>query len=288
MTEAMTTDVPITDNAQPSTEVQSNWYDGLGDGLAEHPSITKFTSQEDLAKSYVSLQTMFGQEKIPIPKSEDDVQAWEMYNKAFGVPDSHEGYNIETNLDPTALSEFTSIMHKNRIPDSVANNLFNEYVTAIQGAKEMEAQQFQQEASNAENSLRKEWGIEYDKNIEQARNYLIKVAGDEESFNYYNEKVGNDPKFIKLFAKMGESISEGELGGFEGQNTGFGNTPAEAKTELDKILNDPNHAYWAGAKNKRNDLRFCKEHGITPVSESERKDAVNYVNSLMKRIGQGK
>ena len=85
---------------------------------------------------------------------------------------------------------------------------------------------------------------------------------------------------------MGNSISEGSLGGFEGQVGGFTKTPAEAKAELDKILNDPSDAYWAGSRNRRNDAKYCREHNLTYVTEEERKARVAYVNSLMQMQGQ--
>ena len=50
-------------------------------------------------------------------------------------------------------------------------------------------------------------------------------------------------------------------------------------------MNDPDDAFWAGARNKRNDMKYCKEHNLSYVSEEERKARVNYVNSLMSMQG---
>ena len=107
------------------------------------------------------------------------------------------------------------------------------------------------------------------------------MSDSKEDFDYFNQQIGNDAKFIKLLSKLGNSISEGELGGFEGQSGGFTKTPAEAKSEFDRIMNDTNDAYWAGSRNRRNDMKYCKEHNLSYVSEDERRQRVNYVQSLM-------
>ena len=110
------------------------------------------------------------------------------------------------------------------------------------------------------------------------------MSGSKEEFDYFNNKIGNDVKFIKLLSKMGSSISEGNLGGFEGQVAGFTKTPTEAKAEFDKIMSDPTDAYWAGSMNKRNDAKYCREHNLSYVSDEERKARVRYVNSLMEQM----
>lgn len=111
------------------------------------------------------------------------------------------------------------------------------------------------------------------------------MSENQEDYKYFLDKIGNDAKFIKLLARMGDNISEGSLGGMEGQVSGFTKTPSEAKAELDRIMNDPEDAYWAGSRNKRNDPAWCKQNNKSFVSEQERKARVNYVLSLMQMQG---
>ena len=159
----------------------------------------------------------------------------------------------------------------------------------IQDLKDYEAskvQAFNQEAEESKKQLKAEWGMKYDENLKAAKNFLEKMSGSKEEYDYFDQKIGNDVKFIKLLSKMGHSISEGSLGGFEGQVGGFTKTPAEAKAEFDRIMSDPNDAYWAGSMNRRNDDKYCREHNLTFVSDDERKARVAYVNSLMQMQGQ--
>lgn len=286
MTEEMLiTDAPVqTENAQPTEDTK--WYSSLNEDYRNHPSIQKFQDVNGLAKSYLSLESMMGQEKIPVPKGDDDINAWSMYKKAFGVPESSDKYDIQIEgLDDSKLGTLKDIFYQNNIPQKTAQKLADAYIDDYKKFFEFQDQQYRLEAQKATEELKKDWGLKYEENLTNARNFLEKMSSNQEEYSYFESKIGNDPKFIKLLSKMGNAISEGSLGGFEGQGGGFTKTPQEAKQEFDRILNDPDDAYWAGARNRRNDVKYCKEHNLSYVSEEERKARVQYVNSLMAMIG---
>lgn len=296
MTEqALTTDViEQSANEQPieqSIEQGSDkWYSSLNEEYRNHPSIQKFTDTNGLAKSYLSLESLMGQEKIPVPKNAEDSNAWALYNKAFNVPETPDKYNIKIegieNLEEDALTGYKALMHKHHLSNDVAQELLTEHINAIKEYENVKQQQQQIEMEEATSNLKKEWGLKYEENLKTALNYLEKLSVDKEEFDYFNSKIGNDAKFIKLLSKMGNSISEGSLGGFEGQAKGFTLTPSEAQAEFDRIMNDSTDAYWAGVRNKRNDMKYAKENNISYVSEDERKARVQYVQSLMAMISQ--
>ena len=287
MDEMLTTATPeFTENVQPAGNEPEKWYSSLSEDYRNHPSIQKFQDVNGLAKSYLSLESMMGQEKIPVPKGDDDVNAWSMYKKAFGVPESSEKYDIKVDgVDPSKLTTLKEVFYKNNIPQKTAQALTDAYVDDYKKYFEQQAQQERYAMQTATEELKKEWGLKYQENLKDARTFLEKMSSSKEEYDYFDSKIGNDVKFIKLLSKMGKSISEGSLGGFEGQGGGFTKTPQEAKQELDRILNDPEDAYWAGARNRRNDARYCKEHNMSFISEEERKARVQYVNSLMAMAG---
>lgn len=289
MTDTPTTDAPVeefeTDNGAAG-EGQEQWYSSLSEEYRNHPSIQKFNDANGLAKSYLSLESLMGRDKVPVPKDENDVMAWEKYNKAFGVPDNAKDYKFTINGEDAQLDQFKEIAHKYHLSNDVAQALLDMHIQDFKDYEQSKIQAFNNESEEATKQLKAEWGLKYDENLRNAKNFLEKMSDSKEEFDYFNDKIGNDVKFIKLLSKMGSSISEGSLGGFEGQVSGFTKTPAEAKAELDRIMNDPSDAYWAGARNKRNDAKYCKEHNLTYVSEEERKARVAYVNSLMKMQGQ--
>lgn len=286
MTEPMTTDTPVvgTDNVEAGGE-QQHWYSSLSEEYKNHPSIQKFSDANGLAKSYLSLESLMGRDKIPVPKGADDVTAWGFYNKAFNVPDTPDGYKFTIEGEEQDLTELKQLAHKYHLSNEVAQELLNAHVQDFKDYEIKKQQQQDAEMQEATKQLKAEWGLKFDENLKTAKHFLEKMSDSKDDFDYFNSKIGNDVKFIKLLSKLGNSISEGSLGGFEGQVSGFTKTPAEAKAELDKILNDPSDAYWAGSRNRRNDARYCKEHNMTYVPEEERKARVAYVNSLMQMQG---
>ena len=289
MTDTPTIDTPevdtYADNVSTGAE-ENKWYSSLNEEYRNHPSIQKFTDANGLAKSYLGLESLMGRDKVPVPKGADDLTAWGLYNKAFNVPDSAEGYDLKIEgVEGQDFKELKELMHKNHIPNDVAQELLNAHVKDVLDYENAKIQQANMEAEEATKQLKAEWGLKYDENLKNARTFLEKMSDNKEQFDYFNNKIGNDVNFIKLLSKMGNSISEGSLGGFEGQVGGFTKTPAEAKAELDRIMNDPSDAYWAGSMNRRNDAKYCKEHNLTYVSEDERKARVAYVNSLMQMQG---
>lgn len=282
--EPMTTDAPVveTDNAAAGGE---QWHSSLNEEYKNHPSIQKFSDANGLAKSYLSLESLMGRDKVPVPKDENDVNAWSLYNKAFNIPDKAEEYNLTLEGEEAKLDVFKQLAHKFHLSNEVAQELLNAHVQDFKDYENAKIQAFNAEAEEATKQLKAEWGLKYDENLKAAKTFLEKMSGSKEEYDYFNEKIGNDVKFIKLLSKMGNSISEGSLGGFEGQVGGFTKTPAEAKAELDKIMNDPSDAFWAGSMNRRNDAKYCKEHNMSFVSDEERKARVAYVNSLMQMQG---
>ncbi len=286
MTEPMTTDPAVNGNGQPEGTGQSfDFSSALSAEYKDNPSITKFGGDiNKLSKSYLELQSLMGQGRVAIPKDDADAVAWGLYDKAFGVPDTADGYQLNA-AEGADLAEFKSLMKQNHISPAVAQKLLDAHLHEFEVYEQMKEQQAEVDKSNAEQQLKKEWGLKYSENMSKAAKYLEKMSGSKEDYEYFLGKIGNDAKFIKLLAQMGNSISEGSLGGMEGQVSGFTKTPSEAKAELDKILNDPSDAYWAGARNRRNDPIWCKQNNQSFVSEAERKARVSYVQSLMAMQG---
>lgn len=287
MTKEMTTDPNI---GQPSGSLGSDTTQGFDFSSAlsaeyrDNPSITKFGGDVNkLSKSYLELQSLMGQGRVAIPKDDNDGVAWGLYDKAFGVPDNAADYQLTG--EGADLVEFKNLMKQNHISPAVAQKLLDAHLNEFKVYENLKAQQAEQAKQTAEAELKKEWGLKYNENMELARTFLQKMSGNQEEYDYFNSLIGNDAKFIKLLSRMGSQISEGSLGGFEGQVSGFTKTPSEAKAEFQRIMSDPNDAFWAGSKNKRNDPNWCRQNNQSWVSDEERRARVDYVNSLMQMQG---
>ena len=176
-------------------------------------------------------------------------------------------------------------MRENHISPKTAQKLLDAHLGDFQQLNDTIEQQRNAEKSAAEAELKKEWGLKYAENMQTANQTLKKLSATKEDYEHFLGVIGNDARFIRLLSSIGEKIGEGSLGGLEGQVSGFTRTPAEAGQELQRILSDPNDAYFAGVRNQRNNPVWCKEHNQTFVTEAERKARVEYVQSLMQMAG---
>lgn len=264
-----------------------NLNDALSSEYSSHPSIVKFNGDvNNLAKSYLSLEQLMGQGRVAIPKDGNDTVAWEAYDKAFNIPAKDQDYNLTSKEGfEYDKASFTKLMRDNHIAPAAAQNILNAFSETMEGIVQEQNAAFEQQKANTVASLKSEWGAKYNQNMELANNTLVKMCDSKEDYDHILSIVGNDAACIKFLNKIGSLTTEGNLGGFEGQVSGFSKTPSEAKAEFDRIMNDPDDAYWAGSRNHRNDVRWCKEHNATYVSEDERKARVQYVQSLMRMQG---
>lgn len=274
------------DTGATSATNDYNFSDYLDPGYKDHPSITKFNGDiNNLAKSYLSLEQIMGQEKIAIPKAADDKVTWDMFDKAMGVPDADK-YDLQQDPDfEYDMASFGKLMKENHIPKAAAQNLLNAYAADMKRISDEVVSMQDQARENTIQALKNEWGARYGENMTLANNTLVNFCENQDEYEHIRLLVGNDAAAIKFLNKVGSALSEGNIGGFEGQVKGFSKTPAEAKAEFDRIMADPEDAYWAGARNRRNDMKWCKENGKSYVSEDERLARVRYVNSLLKMQG---
>lgn len=283
---------PDTNGGNPNTNEAAgnggfNLNDALSSEYSAHPSILKFNGDvNNLAKSYLSLEQLMGQGRVAIPKDGNDAVAWEAYDKAFNIPAKDQDYNLNAKegFDYDKAS-FAKLMRDNHISPAAAQNILNAFSDTMEQISQTEGQEIEARKNATISTLKQEWGAKYSQNMELANNTLVKLCENKEEYEHIRDIVGNDASSIKFLNKIGSLISEGNLGGFEGQVSGFSKTPSEAKAEFDRIMNDPDDAYWAGSRNRRNNVKWCKEHNATYVSEDERKARVQYVQSLMRMQG---
>lgn len=278
-TEAAETTVGTGESAKPITN-SFTWKDKLGADLLNSPVVQKFDdSPEGLKKaieSHASLEKLLGHDKVPIPKNADDVEGWNRFSKAMGIPDKAEGYGLADPALPGEMSnltfnknQFAEIVHAFKLTPNQAQGLWKAYTEMSAEAYSKYKAQYEDNLKTVVNQLRSEWGDTYDTNIELGQMVINKFAGDKETEDYITSTLSKDPRGIKFLAKLGNQFAENQVGEFK--NARFSLAPEQAKDEIDKILKDPKHPYLNDRATPR-----------------ERDAAVDYVNSLYRIINKGK
>jgi len=266
----------------PATPDTFTWKQKLNPDLANAPTMQKFEDTQDglgkAVESHLSLEKLLGHEKVPIPKSADDVEGHNRLAKALGVPDKAEGYGLADPQMPKELTESGMTFDKNKFAETVhafkltpnqAKGLWKAYTEMSMSAYTKALQEHQQGLQQTVNQLRSEWGDAYETNVDLGQTVINKFAPDQETNDYLTAVLTRDPRAIKFLASIGNQFAENKVGEFGYKR--FSLSPEQAQSEIDEILRDPKHPY--------NDRT---------ATEAEHERAVYYVNALYSSIAKAK
>ena len=245
-----TEDNPVAETSAPaettvlgSTEGDNqDWKSTLSDDLKNDPTLSNFKDVESLAKTVVHQQKVLGS-RIPIPKT--DEEKMEVYNK-LGRPETADKYEVSIPTDykqympEEQVNQFKNVAHNIGLNNEQVNALIEYQKNTID--YEMKNQPAKVDASRkeSEKTLKNEWGYDYDKNVAKAKRAL-QVYGDPEILELMNTEAGNHPAVVKMFARLGEDITEDMAQNT--QNNSLAVSPLDAQEEITEIFDDPDHAY---------------------------------------------
>jgi hypothetical protein len=239
------------------------WKEKLGADLKGSPLLQKFEdTPEGLGKafsSHANLEQLLGHEKVPIPKDVNDVEGWNRFSKAMGIPDKAEGYGLPDANIPKDMAEkgltldknqFAEVMHAHKVHPSAVKGIWETYqkMNVEAYGKAMEAHK--QQLIKTVNQLKSEWGDAYQVNVEMGQTVINKFSADQETNDYLTTVLSQDPRAIKFLAKIGEQFAENKVGEFAMKR--FSLSPDEALEETQKMSKDLDGPYM-NAKGKFTD-----------------------------------
>mgnify|MGYP001318754791 FL=1 len=229
----------------PSESDNQDWKSTLSEDLRNDPTLKNFKDVESLAKTVVHQQKQMGN-RIPIPKTPEEHM--EVYNK-LGRPETADKYEVavpETHTEyigEDQINQFKNVAHNIGLNNEQVKQLIDFQVKNI----DAQAQRYQTDIAvqkqHTEESLKKEWGHEYDMNVRNARRAL-QVYGDPEITELMNGEAGNIPAVVKMFARLGKDVTEDMA-----QNTlnnNLATSPLDAQQEITDIMDDGEHPYHNG------------------------------------------
>ena len=237
-------------NSQATAEVTNqeiNFKDLIPEGFKEEKSLENFNSMEDLLKSYLHAQKLVGQDKIPVPNKHATDEDWQHVFKKLGAPDSPEDYKYnlkDQELDSQQVQEFNKTAHKLGLLPKQAEGLikfYNEMNGNIASSQEEQAAQSQ---LNTETELKKEYGPQFNKRLDQAKKLAISTLGQdflENTFLKDGSRLGDNLNVIKAFSGLADKLSEDEIIKGEGQDY---QTASDIEKEINALTQEGS-AYWS-------------------------------------------
>ena len=242
--------------ADPTPKPAESWRDGItDDGLKNFAK--NYNSIEDVVKSTFQFRQKLSN-AISIPgkdATEDDIKA---FRTKLGVPDTADGYTYKKpegipdeafeGLDES-MKALKASLHKEGATPQVASAVFDNFFGMIKGAYDREQAALETNIKNGEIALRKEWGKDFDANMEYAKRGFTQF-GDEAFEQLINStKVGgvelaNHPVFSKVFSSVGRKMGEGGLQTIIGEGE-----RQSTEQKMDELTKQAHSALDSGDKN---------------------------------------
>ena len=206
---------------QESIEIES-WRDLIEDEkLQKHAE--RFTSVDALVQANLESRQKLSKSIVPPGEDagEEDVSA---YREALGVPKDVDGYDfplpdgIERTEDMMDSEDtWANLFLDNNIPKATADVLISEFRGEIEKMMGQKAEMDDAYTKQSEESMRKEWAEDYDKNIIFASRASEALLGDDfEEARHIETSDGrfilDNPILVRMFAKLGRDMGEGALG----------------------------------------------------------------------------
>jgi len=242
-----------TDVVQNNTEAtlvsenqETNFKDLIPEGFKEEKALDNFNNMEDFVKSYLHAQKLVGADKIPVPNKHATEEDWNEVFKKLGAPESPEDYKYDLKdqeLDSQQVSEFNKAAHKLGLLPKQAEGLikfYNEMNGNIASSQEETAAQAQLQT---ETELKKEYGPQFAKRLDQAKKLAVNSLGSDFLENTYlkdGSRLGDNIKVIKAFSELADKLSEDEI--IKGDGSEY-MTAKDIEKEINELTQEGS-AYW--------------------------------------------
>ena len=241
----------VVQNETVTTEVaenqETNFKDLIPEGFKEEKSLDNFNNMEDFVKSYLHAQKLVGSDKIPIPNKHSTDEDWNEVFKRLGAPETPEDYKYnlkDVELDQNQVQEFNKEAHKLGLLPRQAESLikfYNEMNSNNAASQEEAAAQAQ---LVTETELKKEFGPQFNKRLDQAKKLAVNSLGSEFLEKTYlkdGSRLGDNIKVIKAFSELADKLSEDEI--IKGDGSEY-MTAKDIEKEINELTQEGS-AYWS-------------------------------------------
>lgn len=170
----------------------SSWLDALPEDLKGNEALKSFEGPEALAKAYLDTKG-----KVPeVPESPD----------AYEIP-------IQTTdeISKGLADKFRAWSHGQGLTKDQAKNLATEYFAYSQEVEQSIHQLVEKAEKDGIDTIRKEWGADFDSNLVTAKKAAIRFGGEDFAKYLEDTKLGSHPAMLRMMHSVGKAISEDTL-----------------------------------------------------------------------------
>lgn len=241
----------VVQNNTEATEAVSNqeinFKDLIPESFKEDKSLNNFNNMEDLLKSYKHAQSLVGADKIPVPNKHATEEDWNEVFKRLGAPEKPEDYKYDfkdQEMDSGQLSEFNKTAHKLGLLPKQAEGLIKYYNELNSNIAENQEDQAAKSQLVTETELKKEFGPQFSKRLDQAKKLAVNSLGSDFLENTYlkdGSRLGDNLSVIKAFSQLADKLSEDEI--IKGDGSEY-MTAKDLEKEINELTQEGS-AYWS-------------------------------------------
>lgn len=249
-------DAPV---EETPTIPDDNWYSALPEEVQQWQEVQNSPDPATFFKQMGDMRSMIGRSIRP-PGPDAGKEAWDKFHKnvmdksphlmlkpdsenldalydQLGRPEAPDQYKIDEidGMDNTAVDNFRPIAHKHGLTQKQFEGIVAE-MTGITGQRN---EQIMQEHQEQLQSLKGEWGMAYDQNMQLAE----KVRQDYfPQLQMPIEKM--DAHSIASLHKLGKALGGEGVNLVKESGTNAAMTPSEAQDAINDIMSNTEHPYW--------------------------------------------
>ena len=233
----------LTETEQPK---EVNFRDLIPENFREEKALDNFNNMEDFVKSYLHAQKLVGADKIPVPNKHATEEDWNEVFKRLGAPSDPNDYKYDLKdqeMDSEAVQQFNKTAHRLGLLPKQAEGLikfYNEMNVNNAASQEEAAAQSQM---NVEAELKKEFGPQYNKRLDQAKRLAVNSLGQDFLENTYlkdGSRLGDNLTVIKAFSSLADKLSEDPI--IQGDGSSY-MTAKDIEKEITELTQEGS-AYW--------------------------------------------
>ena len=225
---------------------QTNFQDLIPENFREEKSLSNFNNMEDFVKSYLHAQKLVGADKIPVPNKHATDEDWNEVFKRLGAPDTPDGYKYnfkDQEVDENSVKAFNETAHRLGLLPKQAEGLIKFYNELNQNQSQSLEEQAATAQMNTEAELKKEFGPQYAKRLDQAKKLAVNSLGEDflnDTILKDGSRLGDNLTVIKAFSELADKLSEDPI--IQGDGTSY-MTAKDIEKEIDELTQEGS-AYW--------------------------------------------
>ena len=225
---------------------QTNFQDLIPESFREEKSLSNFNNMEDFVKSYLHAQKLVGADKIPVPNKHATDEDWNEVFKRLGAPDTPDGYKYnfkDQEVDENSVKAFNETAHRLGLLPKQAEGLIKFYNELNQNQSQSLEEQAATAQMNTEAELKKEFGPQYAKRLDQAKKLAVNSLGEDflnDTILKDGSRLGDNLTVIKAFSELADKLSEDPI--IQGDGSQY-MTAKDIEKEITELTQEGS-AYW--------------------------------------------